>query len=108
MQVETVRGMENLEAIAQTPGVDAVFIGPSDLSASMGLPGQLRHPDVIAAIHDIIDRMRAIGVPVGLMELDSDTARGYVARGSTFTAVGIDLILLASAVDNLRNRFRDT
>ena len=108
VQVETVRGMENLEAIAQTPGVDAVFIGPSDLSASMGLPGQLRHPDVIAAIHDIIDRMRAIGVPVGLMELDSDTARGYVARGSTFTAVGIDLILLASAVDNLRNRLRDT
>ena len=105
VQVETVLGLENLEAIAQTDGVDAVFIGPSDLSASMGLPGQTGHPDVVAAIHDAIDRLKAIGVPVGLMALDVTEARNFISRGVDFTAVGVDLVLLADAVAKLRLAF---
>jgi 4-hydroxy-2-oxoheptanedioate aldolase len=105
LQVETVEGLENLEAIAQTQGVDAVFIGPADLSASMGLPGQMDHPDVVAAIHGAIDRLKAIGVPVGLMALDPKAAKEFIARGVDFTAVGVDLVMLADAATSLRRTF---
>lgn len=107
VQVETALGLDNLEAIAQTEGVDAVFIGPADLSASLGLPGQTSHPDVVAAIHDAIDRLKAIEVPVGLMALDPASAKAFIARGVNFTAVGVDLVLLADAVASLRRAFDD-
>ena len=105
LQIETLTGLQNLEAIATTDGVDAIFIGPADLSASMGLPGQMSHPDVVAAIHDAIDRLKALDVPVGLMALDPDAAQGYIDRGVSFTAVGVDLVLLADATARLRRRF---
>lgn len=105
VQIETVLGLENLEAIAQTPGVDAVFVGPSDLSASMGRPGEVSHPAVVAAIHDAIDRLKAIGVPVGLMALDPVAAKAFIARGVDFTAVGVDLVMLADACAALRREF---
>jgi len=108
VQVETVLGLENLEAIAQTDGVDAVFIGPADLSASMGLPGQMTHPDVVAAINNAIDRLMAIDVPVGLMALDPVAAKAFIARGVNFAAVGVDLVLLADAVEALRISFGET
>ncbi len=105
VQVETIEGLKNLEAIAQTEGVDAVFIGPADLSASMGLPGQMDHPDVVAAIHDGMERLQRIGVPVGLMALQPDAAKAYIARGSAFTAVGVDLVILADSVYALQKSF---
>ena len=74
----------------------------------MGLPGQMGHPDVVAAIHDAIDRLKAIDVPVGLMALDPKSAKAYIARGVNFTAVGVDLVLLAEAVANLRRTFGGT
>ncbi|MBS1301201.1 aldolase/citrate lyase family protein [Loktanella sp. SALINAS62] len=107
VQVESVRGMENLEQIANVDGVDAVFIGPSDLSASMGYPGQPAHPDVVAAIQDIIARLAKIGVPVGVMSLNPPVAQGYIDAGVAFTAVGIDLALLANAAHVLRDQFAD-
>ena len=106
LQIETVRGLENLEAIAQTPGVDAIFIGPADLSASMGLPGQTDHPDVVAAIHDAIDRLKAIDVPIGILILDPEAAKDFIARGVNFTAVGVDLVMLADAAAALRATFQ--
>lgn len=105
VQVETCLGLDNLEAIATTEGVDAVFIGPADLSASMGLAGQTSHPDVLAAIHDAMDRLQAVNVPVGIMALDPAAAKAFIARGASFTAVGVDLVMLAEAVDKLRLDF---
>lgn len=105
LQIESVTGLSNLEAIAQTEGVDAIFFGPADLSASMGLPGQTGHPDVVAAIHDAIARLQKIGVPAGLMALDPVAAQDYIARGVNFTAVGVDLVLLADSVSALRAKF---
>lgn len=107
LQIETVLGLDNLEAIAQTPGVDAIFIGPADLSASMGLPGQTSHPDVVAAIHDAIDRLKAIDVPVGIMILDPPAAKAFIARGVNFTSVGVDLVMLADAAAALRATFQE-
>ncbi len=106
VQVETMQGLDNLEAIARTDGVDAVFFGPADLSASMGFPGQLSHPDVDAAICDGIKRLVAIGVPAGVMSLDVKTAQRYIDLGASFVAVAVDLVLLARAVADIQGQFR--
>lgn len=105
VQVETALGLKNLKAIAQTDGVDAIFIGPSDLSASMGHPGQVNHPEVLSAIHDAMALLQDLEVPVGIMALDPDRARDFIARGSLFTAVGVDLVLLAQSLADLRDQF---
>lgn len=105
VQIETARGMENLDAIATTDGVDGVFIGPADLSASMGLPGQTSHPDVVAQIHTAIERLATLGVPSGILTLDPVEAQKYIDKGTNFTAVGVDLALLAKSVAGLRAKF---
>lgn len=105
VQVETAGALEALEEIAGTDGVDGVFIGPADLSASMGYPGQFDHPEVTAAIADAFKRLAAMGVPAGIMALDPAVARHYIDNGSVFTAVGVDLVLLADAVAELRGKF---
>ena len=105
VQIETRRGLDNLEAIATTPGVDGIFFGPADLSASLGHPGEISHPEVVAAIEDGLDRAARIGVPAGVLALHPPTAQRYMARGASFVAVGIDLVLLADAVAALGKTF---
>lgn len=105
VQVETVDGLNALEAIATTDGVDGVFIGPADLSASMGLPGQTSHPKVREAINDAIARLQVLGVPSGILTLDTDEGASFINQGTNFTAVGVDLALLANAAADLRERF---
>ena len=105
VQVETLTGLQNLDAIAGTDGVDAVFIGPADLSASMALRGQMDHPDVDTAVSNAIKRLVDMGVPAGVMALDPDVADRYLALGASFVAVAVDLVVLADAVSNIRNRF---
>lgn len=105
LQLESVEGLANLDAIAATDGVDAIFIGPADLSASMGLPGQTDHPDVIAAVETAIKRLVALGVPAGVMALNADLARHYQSVGARFIAVAVDLVLLADAVKAARRDF---
>lgn len=105
VQVETAAGLEHLDAIAQTDGVDAVFIGPADLSASMGLPGQTGHPDVVAAIVAAFERLRALGVPSGILTLDPEEAKRFIDFGSGFTGIGVDLAILTQGVARLRGGF---
>lgn len=105
VQVETVEALTNLDAIAGTDGVDAVFIGPSDLAASMGYPGQPGHPAVRAAILKAIERLRALGKPSGILTLDEDFARICSAAGARFVGVGLDMALLVGAADALARRF---
>ncbi|WP_334065948.1 HpcH/HpaI aldolase family protein [Nereida ignava] len=105
VQVETLTGLENLDAIAKTDGVDAVFIGPADLSASMGLRGQMTHVDVDAAVSDAIKRLVDLGVPAGVMALAPDVADRYLNLGANFVAVAVDLVVLADAISHIRTRF---
>ncbi len=105
LQIESVAGLDALEEIASVDGVDGIFIGPADLSASMGQIGELEHPAVEAAIEDAFARLRAINVPHGLMCLNVEAAKRWIARGSTVTAVGVDMVLLADSVAALRAEF---
>jgi 4-hydroxy-2-oxoheptanedioate aldolase len=107
VQVETQRGMANLDEIIATDGVDGVFIGPSDLSASMGLIGQPNHPDVIAAVGGAIERIRAGGKGAGVLTSTAETARNYIDRGATFVGIGTDTMLLATAARQLAASFTD-
>ena len=105
VQVETQEALAEIEAIAAIDGVDGIFIGPADLSASMGYPGQPRHPAVDAAINDAIRRIRAAGKAPGILMVDETRARECLALGAQFVAVAMDLILLRSAADGVAAKF---
>lgn len=107
LQIETGVALTRLEAIAAVPGVDGIFIGPADLSASMGHLGQPGHPDVQAAIRDAGARLRAIGKPAGILAGNEADARRYMEWGYAFVAVGSDIGLLARASDALAKAFQD-
>ena len=94
VQVETARALSRIEAIAAVDGVEGIFIGPADLAASMGYPGQLAHPEVKAAILDAIARIRAAGKPAGILSVDQAFLAEAVAAGSLFTAVDLDSAIL--------------
>jgi 4-hydroxy-2-oxoheptanedioate aldolase len=107
LQVESLRGLQELDAIAATDGVAGVFLGPADLSASMGLLGQPGHPQVQRAIFDAIARIRAAGKAAGILTADETMARACRKAGATFVAVGTDTVLLANATKQLRARYLD-
>lgn len=106
VQVETAEALENLEAIAAIDGIDGIFIGPADLAASMGHLGQPGHPEMVKTIVATIERIRACGKPAGILTADETLARRYIAAGTTFTAVGADLAVLARATEQLAARFK--
>ena len=106
VQAETELALRNLDAIAATDGVDGVFIGPSDLSASMGHVGNAGHPQVQAAIEDAIGRIKAAGKAAGILTADEAQARRYLALGATFVAVGLDHSVLSRGAAALAARFK--
>ena len=106
VQVETVPALREIEAIAAVNGIDGIFIGPGDLSASMGHLGQPSHPEVIAVIDDAMRRIHAAGKPSGFLTGDETLARRYLGLGCLFVAVGADIALLARSADALCARFK--
>ncbi|MEY4698510.1 MAG: hypothetical protein RIT14_2938 [Pseudomonadota bacterium] len=106
LQVESAEALANIPAIAAVDGVDALFIGPADLAASMGHIGNPSHPEVVAAIEAAIKAIRAAGKPAGILTLDDAFARRCMDWGTTFTGVGMDIALLAQSARALAARFR--
>jgi 4-hydroxy-2-oxoheptanedioate aldolase len=106
LQIETVEGLKQLEAIASVEGVDGVFIGPGDLSADMGHLGNPRHPEVVAAVIDAFKRIRACGKAPGILIGDEALAHQFVDAGGLFVAVGADQNLLRDSASALAARFK--
>ncbi|MDQ2093478.1 HpcH/HpaI aldolase/citrate lyase family protein [Rhodalgimonas zhirmunskyi] len=106
VQVETVKGIENLDEILEVEGIDGVFIGPADLAADMGHPGNSAHPDVEDAIRDALARIAAAGKAPGILAIDEATTQRYADWGAQFLAVGIDVLLLARAARGLMGDWR--
>ncbi len=96
VQIESATAVENAAEIAAVDGVDAVFVGPSDLAASMGLLGEQTHPDVTAAVRATFEAVRAAGKPVGVNAFDPVQARAYLDAGASFVLVGADVSLLVA------------
>lgn len=106
VQVETRKGLDNIEAIAAVEGVTGVFIGPGDLSAALGHVGNPKHPEVQDAIEDAIRRIRKAGKPAGILTPDEALARRYIELGCAFVAVGSDLGILARTSEQLAAKFK--
>ncbi|GAA1632090.1 HpcH/HpaI aldolase family protein [Georgenia ruanii] len=105
VQIETAEGVAAAAEIAAVDGVDGVFVGPSDLAASMGVIGQQSHPDVVAAVRRAFDAVRAAGKPVGVNAFDPAVARAYMEAGAAFVLVGADVALLARGSEALAAAF---
>lgn len=106
VQIETEEGLHNLDDIAAVDGVDGVFIGPSDLSASMGYLGQPGHPVVQTAIADAAKRLAVAGKASGILSLNDEQSQRYIDMGFCFVAVGGDIALLTDAARALARRFK--
>ncbi|MGY2255272.1 4-hydroxy-2-oxoheptanedioate aldolase [Pseudomonas reactans] len=108
VQIENLEGLANLDEIAAVEGVDGVFIGPADLSASMGHRGNPGHPEVQAAIEDAIGRIVKSGKAAGILSADENLARRYIELGATFVAVGVDTTVLMRGLQVLAGKFKGT
>jgi 4-hydroxy-2-oxoheptanedioate aldolase len=106
VQLETRVALEHLEAIAALDGIDCIFIGPSDLSASLGHLGNAQAPEVRTAIDDAFARTKRAGKAAGiLMTVEADAQR-YLKQGVEFVAVGSDVGLLARGAEALAAKFK--
>ena len=99
VQLETPQALAQLEAIAAVDGVDAVFVGPADLSASLGHVGQFTHPEVMRAMGDAAGRCRALGKPIGSVGSTPEVVSQYRAMGFDYLAISSDMgLLMAGAL----------
>lgn len=105
VQIESVAGVDNAAEIASVDGVDGVFVGPSDLAASMGLIGQQTHPDVVAAVRRAFAGVTSAGKPVGVNAFDPAAAADYLDAGASFVLVGADVAMLARGSEALAAHF---
>lgn len=105
LQVESVAGLEAIDAIATQDGVDGVFVGPSDLAAALGHLGDPGHAEVQAAVESAFRRIRAAGKAAGILIADETLARRYLELGASFVAVGTDVTILARGAEALARRF---
>jgi 4-hydroxy-2-oxoheptanedioate aldolase len=101
VQIESTAAVEAVEDILKVDGVDAIFVGPSDLAASMGLLGQQEHPEVRTAVEHCLAAAKAAGKPAGVNAFAPATARSYLAAGADFILVGADVALLARGSEAL-------
>ena len=106
VQVETREALVNLEEIAQVDGVDGVFIGPADLSASLGYAGHSTHPDMTFIIDDALQRIRGCGKAPGILVTQPERVQTCLHQGALFVAVGMDMLLLRQGADALAQRFK--
>jgi 2-dehydro-3-deoxyglucarate aldolase/4-hydroxy-2-oxoheptanedioate aldolase len=94
VQIETPTALSNLAAIAAVPGVDAIFIGPGDLSASMGHLGDMGNPAVQDVLRSAAQQCRAAGKPVGIVGPTPEQVGKYIEYGYTWVAIASDMGLM--------------
>ena len=106
VQVESTAGLAALGDIAEVDGVDAVFIGPADLAASMGRLGEPEHPEVVSAIENALVIIASHGKSAGVNAFNESIGRRYLAAGASFMLVGADVALLARGAEELVDKYR--
>ena len=107
VQAESAEAVKNIESIVRVQGLDAILIGPYDLSASMGLPGQIGHPDVQAAIQHVAKVCFEAGMPLGIFGMTAEAVQPYIAQGFRFIVSGVDTVMLGDAARQLLQTLRD-
>ncbi len=102
VQAEHARAVENIEAIVQVAGIDAVLIGPYDLAASLGKMGQVADPAVV----DAIDHVTTTGIRTGMFGVTADAVKPYIEKGYTLIVAGVDTMLLGNAAKSILSELR--
>ena len=105
VQIETTAAVNAIDEICSVDGVDGIFIGPGDLSTTMGHIGNPLHPEVQAAMQKVYASAKAHGKPVGILAPVENDARRYIEMGASFVAVGSDLGVFRNATQALRDKF---
>lgn len=106
VQVESRIGLENLDDILAVEGVDGVFIGPADLSASLGYLGKTAHPDMQATILDALKRISASGKAAGILTTDDAMIQASLDAGARFVAVAMDIALLLNTAQTTAAKWK--
>jgi 4-hydroxy-2-oxoheptanedioate aldolase len=94
LQVETKQGVENLDKMLKVPGVDAVFVGPADLSQTLGIPGDTAHPEVQKYVARVFESCHKAGIPCGIHTYDHATCTNWIQKGGRFMCLGNDAMWL--------------
>lgn len=106
VQVETRAAIADLDNILKIDGVDGVFIGPADLSADLGFPGQLEAPEVQAVIEAAIGKITSAGKAAGILTFSEALNKRYLELGASFVAVGADVYEFAAVLRTLSAKFK--
>ncbi len=106
VQAEHADAVENIDAIVRVPGVDAIQLGPYDLSASLGMMGMIHDPVVTAAIDRVTGSCRSAGMPLGQFGVSASAVQPYIEQGYTLITAGVDTLLLGSAAKKLMAELR--
>jgi 2-dehydro-3-deoxyglucarate aldolase len=106
VQAEHIDAVAQIEEIVRVAGIDAVLVGPYDLSASIGQMGAVDHPDVIAAIDRITVACQQAGMPLGIFGISAEAVQPYLAKGYTLIVAGLDTVLLGQAAKRLLGQLR--
>ncbi|RKG34135.1 4-hydroxy-2-oxoheptanedioate aldolase [Acinetobacter tianfuensis] len=106
IQIESVDGLANLDEILKVDGIDGIFIGAVDLSATMGYEGNPNHPEVQKAVIDAIQRIRAADKAAGILSTQHEATQKYIELGTEFVAVGVDTSVLMQSLRNLLHQYK--
>ena len=106
VQAEHIEAVKNIHEIVRVKGVDAVFVGPYDLSASLGKMGQVNHPDVLEAIDTIADICHKADVPLGIFGTNPEAVKPFIDKGFSLITVGTDTLMLGQGGRDMLARFR--
>lgn len=105
-QIESPQAVSQAAEIAGVEGIDGLFIGPNDLAANLGYPGEIRHPAVSQAIQQVIDSVGPSGKTIGILAANLEDAAKYLAAGVTLIACGSDVRLLTRGADDMARRLQ--
>ena len=105
-QIEHIDAVGNLDEICSVEGIGGLFLGPSDLSLSMGLGGEYEHPDVVAAKRKVFDASRRHGLPFACASSSAENARYWIDQGAELVMVGADYGLFSAGVEGAVEEFR--
>ncbi len=106
VQIEHIDAVKNIDSIVNVPGIDCLFVGPFDLSASMGKPGRINDPSVQRAISEITACAEKAGIPLGIFGPTAESVQPYIDLGYSLITVGIDTMILGSAAKALITQLR--
>lgn len=105
--IEGIEGINNLDGILSVPSIDVIFIGPYDLSQSLGIPGEVNHPLVTEKMKEVVSKCKENKVAVGTFADDVETAKSWISLGVQYMALSVDVGILYNASKNIISKFRN-